>query len=407
MREIAGINWVAFFLLMVGAVTGVACGGPRPEVATPSPTSLPTATPSPSPLPTETPSPPLAPEIAFGREGNLLKIELPGGEIVSIPLQINRWASERVLSPDGSSLAYSTGDGALWIANPDGSNPEEILPEASGVGKIAWSPDATVLAIDRWTGEGEFGHPTYIGLWVVGADGSDPQEVYAVEDAFGEQTYLLGWSPNGRYVLFWLGWQHSASLAADGLELYSIPTSGGERILLGRTLAYSDLLSWSPDGTRLAMTEGGGREISWNKQIVVTAPDGSSMVNLSADESRADTLPSWSPDGRRIAYVGRRVSEAILPFEQALIGTEIWVMDVDGSNKRQLTGAPSYGDHRPLWSSDGEHILFIRVQDNEASFWLMDAEGGDQRLVKGNLMIPDNYYGHVNWDTLYSRHIKD
>lgn len=395
---------MALVLLAMGAVTGVACTGPAPEVATPSrtspPTEAPTATPSPSPSLTEMPSPTPASQISFRGEGDLFKIELPDGEVVSIPLQIGCWASERVLSPDGNSLAYSTSGGALWIANADGSNPEEILPEASGVRKIAWSPDGTLLAFDRWTGKGEFGHPTYIGLWV-GADGSAPQEVYAVEDAFAEQTYLLGWSPDGRYLLFRLGWQHSASLQADGLELYSIPSSGGERIRLGLALPYDDLLSWSPDGTRLAMTEGGGREISWNKQIAVTVPDGSSMINLSADESRADTSPSWSPDGRKIVYVSRPVSEAVLTSDEALRGTEIWVMNSDGNDKRQLTGALDYGDHRPLWSSDGQHILFIRVQDEEASFWLMKSDGSRQRAIVEGLAYPGNYYGHVDWDTLF------
>lgn len=400
-RWIVSINWATLFLLVVG----VACAGRTPEVATPFPTPLPTvmpsATPTPSPLPTEVPSPTSPPEIAFGREGNLLKIELPDGEVVSIPLQIDRWASERVLSLDGDSLAYSTSDRALWIANADGSKPEEILPEASGVVKIAWSPDGTLLAFDRWTEEDEFGHPTYIGLWVVGADGSAPHEVYAVEDVFAEQTYLLGWSPDGRYLLFRLGWQHSASLQADGLELYSIPVTGGERIRLGLALPYDDLLSWSPGGTKLAMTEGGGREMFMNKQIVVTAPDGSSIINLSSDESRVDTSPSWSPDGQMIAYVSRSTPENYLTLPEALIGTEIWVMNYDGSDKRQLTGAPDYGDHRPLWSSDGQHILFIRVQDEKASFWLMNGDGSDQRPIVQGLAYPSNYYGHVDWDTLF------
>ncbi len=406
-RGVARINWVVLFLLIVGAVTGVACGGPGSEVATPSSTSLPTevhtVTPSPSPLPTEAPSPTHkpTPEIAFSREGDLLTIESAGSEVVSVPLQMDHWASEKIVSPSGRILAHSTSDGALWVVNPDGSDKPQILPPDNGVRKIAWSPDETLLAFDRWTGEGEFGHPTYIGLWVVGADGSDPREVYTVEDALGEQTHLLGWSFDGQYLLFRLGLSHSASQWADGLGLYSVPVTGGERRRLGLPLPHDDFLSWSPDGTRLALVDGGGREVFYNKQIVVASPDGCSIANLSDDPNRAETTPSWSPDSQKIVYVSRPVPENYLTFPEALIGTQIWVVNSDGSDKRQLTGAPDYGDHRPLWSSDGQHILFIRAQDDKASFWLMNGDGSDQRPVVQGLACPSNYYGHVDWDTLF------
>ena len=68
-------------------------------------------------------------------------------------------------------------------------------------------------------------------------------------------------------------------------------------------------------------------------------------VQLTTDPAN-DLRPAWSPDGTRIAFFSNRSDS-----------NDIWVMDADGENQRELTNG-SADDRRPAWSPDGARIAF-------------------------------------------------
>ena len=80
----------------------------------------------------------------------------------------------------------------------------------------------------------------------------------------------------------------------------------------------------SPDGKNVAFTIG---DVNFDGNRVVThiyvmpLAGGAEIKRLTSGESSA-SAPRWSPDGKRIAYV---------------TGSQIWVMDHDGDNKKQVT----------------------------------------------------------------------
>ena len=136
-------------------------------------------------------------------------------------------------------------------------------------------------------------------------------------------------------------------------------------------LRYADHRSpvLSPDGARIAFHSGrdGGDE------VFVMDVDGSDLRQLTRNEWD-DRDPVWSPDGTRIAFHSGRDG-----------GDEVFVMDVDGSDLRQLT-RNEWDDRSPVWSPDGTRIAFIR---SGVGIFVMDAEGSDV------LRIP----GGKGWDT--------
>ncbi len=80
--------------------------------------------------------------------------------------------------------------------------------------------------------------------------------------------------------------------------------------------------------------------------------DGSDPVNLT--QGQYCSSPIWSPDGTKIAYldVGADYS-----------GRDIWVIDADGRNRKQLTGdiesiGPNSADDL-FWSEDGQNIYYF------------------------------------------------
>ena len=61
--------------------------------------------------------------------------------------------------------------------------------------------------------------------------------------------------------------------------------------------------------------------------------------------------PAWSPDGRTIVFVSWRDGNG-----------EVYAMDADGSEPRNLTQHPAK-DVRPAWSPDGRRIAFVSRRD--------------------------------------------
>ena len=99
-----------------------------------------------------------------------------------------------------------------------------------------------------------------------------------------------------------------------------------------------------------------------NQEIYVMNSDGSDERNVTNDPA-TDFDPDWSTDGTRIAFASDRTGDS-----------EIFTMDADGSNLRQLTDG---GGMSPRWSRDGKRIAFARAGD----IAVMDADGGNLEIV--------------------------
>lgn len=306
-------------------------------------------------------------------------------------------------SPLEDILAYATLSGSLWIVNADGSNPVQLVePEtdetqkSSGlVRNFAWSPDGQWIAYE-WFIQGASTLPNYQSLRKVAIVTGEQLELYEFLDE--GILRLVGWSPQGKRLLFWQYNLSSNTTLFDGVSLYAIyadseavESQTPEIIGTAPTLPYEDFVAPAPpnsiwgDQDAVALVVGMGTSTTQSKRIEVNGQ------RLSPPDFAA-ILPAWSPDGSRLAYSAMRsqaVSNAIASGPQdfsrngILLERRIWIADAFGNAMpQQLTNDPQFRDERPLWSMDGNFILFARINaDGQASLWLVRAAGGIPRQV--------------------------
>jgi TolB protein len=160
--------------------------------------------------------------------------------------------------------------------------------------------------------------------------------------------------------------------AADGTGLTRLTDSPG----------YDAEATVSPDGKTIVFTSVRDGDLE-----VYTMDVGGGHVKRLTHEPGYDGGPFFSPDGRRIVW--RRdapADEAALARYRELLGQglyapgvlEIWVMDRDGSNKRQVTrlGAASFA---PYFHPDGRRIVFSsnhpEPKGRNFDLWLVRDDG--------------------------------
>lgn len=151
-------------------------------------------------------------------------------------------------------------------------------------------------------------------------------------------------------------------------EVYAVDPAG-ERVLTDLPVRDGDP-SWSPDGTRIAFESfrDGGSE------MYVMNWDGTGVTRLTFNGPGEDRGSSWSPDGERIAFHSAQGPSEGGPGHSAL---EIFTMNADGSGVTRLTDNV-FQDSLPAWSPDGSEIAFTSNRDGgDFEIYVMNADGSN------------------------------
>jgi parallel beta-helix repeat protein len=238
-------------------------------------------------------------------------------------------------SPDGSLIAFTGPDQALYTIHPDGTGLRRIADRQRPYHGLAWSPDGTKLA---W-GTGD--------VAVVNADGSGLTRL-----ASGGAPV---WSPDGSKIAF---------LSNGGFPgrvgLYVMDADGSHQIRL--TFGVEGGPSWSPDGAKIAFTLGDPFE-----DVYTINADGTGLTLITDNYLGFDRSPAWSPDGTKIAFASQPCSAE----SEICDSPGIFTVDPDGSNRSRVTSIPG----APVWSPDGSRIAFQDCTSSCTSAYTVNADG--------------------------------
>ncbi|WP_294393992.1 amidohydrolase family protein [uncultured Sphingomonas sp.] len=137
-------------------------------------------------------------------------------------------------------------------------------------------------------------------------------------------------------------------------DIYTMPIAGGTPTRIAEGLAFEHQPRFSPDGRRIAFTSdrGGGDNI-WVMNL-----DGSSKSQVTKEDFRLLNQPSWSPDGRFIA------AKKHFTTGRSLGTGEVWLYHVSGGGGVQLVKRASEELQKelgePIYAPDGKSIFYTR-----------------------------------------------
>jgi TolB protein len=268
------------------------------------------------------------------------------------------------MSPDGRWIYFqsnATGRSHVYRCRRDGSGVVN-LTDGDRLGKkwtaafgYSLSADGTKMLFT--VHDGMNGH-----VALADADGSKPQ---LIAPNLG-YIYMAALSPTNDRVVF--------SGPARGYRLLIAALPDGKPMELTPDHPESFVPQFTPDGKTIVFVrrDGDVYRVDADGKSLRRLTEGNRYVEfrLSAKDRHGSTDgPQISPEGKRIAYLAVRGGVA-----------NVWVMDLDGRNPRQVTFRKS-GCGRVRWNSDGDRLAFVSFEGKYPQLLVVAIRGGEPRQL--------------------------
>ena len=291
---------------------------------------------------------------------NLYAIPALGGSARKL---ISNVTSAVTISPDGKNVAFirkmaDIGEDVVVVAETSGSNERKIAARKlpNFFGSLTWSPKGNSLVCAA----GSF-VPAY-NTYLVEIPLDDPRE-----KQLGSQTWAsvgeIAWVPDSSGLVFTASDPDSPGL--DSKQLWFVRYPEGEVRRITNDLNNYQGISVTSDSRRLVTLQSASTCNLW--------------VADNADWNQPTQVTTGSRlDGRNgVAYM----SDGKVVYSSTVTGhMDLWAMNADGSNQRQLT-ANSRNNTQPVLTRDGRYLIFTSDRSGTSNIWRMDVDGSHPRQL--------------------------
>ena len=324
--------------------------------------------------------------------------------------------SDPQVSPDGNQIIYTRQfidrvndkrETALWMMNADGSKNRFLVRGSSA----RWSPNGDRIL---YTTEGE---PKGTQLFVryMDAEGAISQVTH-VEKA----PATPAWAPDGTAIAFTMmveqknTWPIKMPRAPEGAKwteapriverldyrqdgqgftddgyrhVFVVPAGGGTARQLTDGGWDHNGVEWTPDSQQLLFTSlrVADAEYQWRDSDIYSVNVGTGAIAQLTTRKGPDGNPKVSPDGKRVAYTGYDWTK------DTWIDSKVYVMNVDGSNPRLVSGTWDRSPQNLQWKADGSGVYFNAQDQGSQNLYFLPLAGSRadevQAVTKGTQML--------------------
>lgn len=266
---------------------------------------------------------------------NLWTVSLDGSEHMPL-LSDSKNHYSPIFSRDGSKMAYLSskeGKVQIYVRDVKSGRTARVTDVAVSPNNLSFSPDGKQIAFVMFT------------------------------PATAKPLFSLSFKPDGaewandaQYIDSTLFQRDGVGMNKPGnLQVYVVPTIGGTpRQITSTAHDYSGPLTWTKDGKTIIVSANTREDFEFdvfNSDLLAIDILNGDVTQLT-DMSGPESSPKVSPDGTRIAFTG---------FEdngKSFQVSELYVMDIDGSNIRQITRKLDRSVQNIQWAKNSRGIYF-------------------------------------------------
>ncbi|MBV9083028.1 MAG: S9 family peptidase, partial [Acidobacteriaceae bacterium] len=315
----------------------------------------------------------------------------------------------------------------LFLSNLAAAQQHRLTPEdvykLQVVSDPQLSPDGTLVAYVVTT-TNRTKNKRVASIWTVPADGSSEPKPFISDMPASSPR----WSPDGRFVAFLSSsppsqapnpelptatMKPSAPAADAKAQLWIVARDGSARRCLTHFGNGVSKLSWSPDGTRIAvaarpvakqsdirdystlfykMDDSGWFDANRGHIWIVDVKDGATR-QITNDPERSDNDPQWSPDGKWIAYT----SEHSGPEQRTVLdATDLLIVSPEGGDSRAVLHNRA-NVLSPRWSPDANEIAYAvsPTPDDQPRLWIAKLASLEKPVLATDA---DLFPTEIEWD---------
>lgn len=250
-------------------------------------------------------------------------------------------------------------DWDLWLMDLNGSNQIRILNSPYIDADPHFRTDGAKIVFTRLI----TGTPPVQDIYIVNPDGTG---LVNLTLDINEEVSRPKWSWTGNQIVF------CKTVGINDKDIYTMNADGSNKKAVITGVNNDEWPSFSPDGLKIAFQRYIGLLSNQKSKICLFNISNGTTTDLT-EGNNLDEMPTFSADGK------------YLLFKRGTASPQIFRLKIDGGTLENLTNNSEIND-APIYSYDGTKIGWMQTSTGmpSAEIWTMDNDGSNKKQLTSN-----------------------